>query len=37
VPMAVSDPSTSGNPIPLGADEMRRMFVAAIEGNLEEN
>lgn len=34
VPMAVADPSTPGNPISAGEDEMRRLFVDAIEGRM---
>jgi hypothetical protein len=34
VPMAVDDPSTSGNPRPAGHAEMRQMFVKAIRGDL---
>lgn len=34
VPMAVADPSTSGNPVPVGPDEMRKLFILAIEGRL---
>lgn len=33
-PMAVADPSTGGNPRPVGAAEMREMFVKAIRGDL---
>ncbi len=33
-PMAVDDPSTSGNPVPAGAPEMRRMFEMAVRGEL---
>lgn len=33
-PMAVDDPSTGGNPRPVGAAEMRDMFVKAIRGEL---
>jgi alcohol dehydrogenase class IV len=33
-PMAVDDPSTSGNPVPAGAAEMRRMFEMALRGEL---
>ncbi len=32
--MAARDPTASGNPIPVGAAEMKEMFVAAIEGRL---
>ena len=34
VPMAVGDPSTGGNPRPVGAAEMRTMFEKAIRGDL---
>lgn len=33
-PMAIADPSTGGNPRPVGAAEMREMFVKAIRGDL---
>jgi alcohol dehydrogenase class IV len=33
-PMAVDDPSTGGNPRPVGHAEMRQMFVKAIRGDL---
>jgi alcohol dehydrogenase class IV len=33
-PMAVDDPSTSGNPRPAGLAEMRQMFIKAIRGDL---
>ncbi len=33
--MAAEDPTAGGNPIPVGAAELRTMFVAAIEGRLE--
>ena len=32
--MAARDPTAGGNPIPVGAAEMKEMFVAAIEGRL---
>ena len=32
--MAARDPTAGGNPIPVGAPEMKEMFVAAIEGRL---
>ncbi len=32
--MAAQDPTAGGNPIPVGAPEMKQMFVAAIEGRL---
>jgi hypothetical protein len=32
--MAAQDPTASGNPIPVGAPEMKEMFTAAIEGRL---
>ncbi len=32
--MAAQDPTAGGNPIPVGAPEMRTMFTAAIEGRL---
>lgn len=32
--MAAQDPTAGGNPIPVGAAEMKEMFVAAIEGRL---
>jgi alcohol dehydrogenase class IV len=32
--MAAQDPTAGGNPIPVGAAEMKQMFVAAIEGRL---
>jgi alcohol dehydrogenase class IV len=32
--MAAQDPTASGNPIPVGAAEMKEMFTAAIEGRL---
>jgi alcohol dehydrogenase class IV len=35
VPLAVADPSTSGNPVKAGPDEMRRLFIDAIEGRLD--
>jgi alcohol dehydrogenase class IV len=34
-PMAVEDPSTGGNPRPVGLAEMREMFVKAIRGDLK--
>jgi alcohol dehydrogenase class IV len=34
VPLAVADPSTSGNPVTAGSAEMRTLFVDAIEGRL---
>ena len=34
VPMAVDDPSTGGNPRPVGAAEMRTLFEKAIRGDL---
>jgi alcohol dehydrogenase class IV len=34
VPMAVADPSTPGNPIPIGDAELRAMFIDAIEGRI---
>ena len=33
-PMAVDDPSTGGNPRPVGLAEMRQMFIKAIRGDL---
>lgn len=33
-PMAVDDPSIGGNPVPVGAREMRRMFEMSIRGDL---
>jgi alcohol dehydrogenase class IV len=32
--MAAVDPSTGGNPIPIGAPELKQMFVASLEGRL---
>ncbi len=32
--MAARDPTAGGNPIPVGATEMKEMFVAALEGRL---
>ena len=32
--MAAADPSTGGNPVPIGAPELKKMFVASIEGRL---
>jgi alcohol dehydrogenase class IV len=32
--MAAVDPTASGNPVPVGVAELRRMFVACIEGQL---
>jgi alcohol dehydrogenase class IV len=32
--MAAVDPSAGGNPIPIGVPELRKMFVASIEGKL---
>jgi len=32
--MAAEDPTASGNPVPVGAAELKTMFVAAIEGRL---
>ncbi len=32
--MAAVDPTAGGNPIPIGVPELRRMFVASIEGRL---
>jgi hypothetical protein len=34
--MAALDPSASGNPIPIGAAELKKMFVASIEGKLAQ-
>ena len=31
---AFNDPSTGGNPVPAGVPEMKRMFIASIEGRL---
>ena len=33
--MAAEDPTAPGNPIPVGAPELKTMFVAALEGRLE--
>ena len=33
--MAAEDPTASGNPVPVGAAELKTMFVAAIEGRLD--
>ncbi len=33
--MAAVDPTAGGNPIPIGAPELKRMFVASIEGRLQ--
>ena len=33
-PMAAVDPSAGGNPVPLGEDELRRLFLMAIAGDL---
>jgi alcohol dehydrogenase class IV len=32
--MAAVDPSAGGNPVPIGAPELKRMFVESIEGTL---
>jgi alcohol dehydrogenase class IV len=32
--MAAVDPTAGGNPIPIGVPELKRMFVASIEGRL---
>jgi len=32
--MAAVDPTAGGNPVPVGVPELRRMFVACIEGRL---
>src|SRR5258708_14230523 len=32
--MAAADPSAGGNPIPIGAPELKQMFIACIEGKL---
>lgn len=33
--MAAEDPTAAGNPVPVGAAELKTMFVAAIEGKLD--
>ena len=33
--MAAEDPTASGNPVPVGAAEMKTMFIACIEGRLD--
>ncbi|MHA1601065.1 MAG: iron-containing alcohol dehydrogenase [Alphaproteobacteria bacterium] len=33
--MAAEDPTASGNPVPVGAAELKTMFIAAIEGRLD--
>ena len=32
--MAADDPSAGGNPVPIGAPELKQMFVASLEGRL---
>ena len=32
--MAAVDPSAGGNPVPIGVPELKRMFVASLEGRL---
>jgi alcohol dehydrogenase len=32
--MAAADPTAGGNPVQIGVPELRRMFVASIEGRL---
>jgi len=32
--MAAVDPSAGGNPLPIGVPELKRMFVASIDGRL---
>jgi alcohol dehydrogenase class IV len=34
--MAALDPSAGGNPIPIGVAELKKMFVASIEGKLAQ-
>jgi alcohol dehydrogenase class IV len=34
--MAAADPSAGGNPIPIGAPELKQMFIACIEGKLSQ-
>jgi alcohol dehydrogenase class IV len=34
--MAAADPSAGGNPIPIGAPELKQMFIACIEGKLAQ-
>jgi len=34
--MAAADPSAGGNPIPIGVPELKRMFVASIDGRLAQ-
>ena len=34
--MAALDPSAGGNPIPIGAAELKNMFLASIEGKLAQ-
>jgi alcohol dehydrogenase class IV len=34
--MAAADPSAGGNPIPIGVPELKKMFVASIEGRLAQ-
>jgi hypothetical protein len=33
--MAAEDPTAGGNPVPVGAAELKTMFIAAIDGRLD--
>jgi hypothetical protein len=32
--MAAVDPTAGGNPVPIGVPELKKMFIASIEGKL---